>query len=228
MNTTFSRIAPFAATLGAVATIAVAAPAQAADLSFSDATSDFFGLVQTGGVFNPSFDVTFVPVPGGLLLSEATSFFGDVLLPPATPRLEEGNNFLATFNLLGSVGDVATYVLAEDLEVTFTGDNGFLTVNYGAGSEFQVTVGGTEASVVKTVTDPSSFVNVNGDVFTPANSEIFSLTLTFDDNSGPGLGSFSGTTQIIVEESVPEPGTMLGLAAVSGLGLLAKRKKQAV
>lgn len=199
---------------------AMAAPAQASSiLSWEGDTSDFFSDVKPGP--GNTFSVTFS-------------------LSTKNPSPNKSDRITTTgrFEYVETISNQFRYKLILDpnnpstSDLTFSFPNG-PSVTWATGTTF-IGVFETNNRVKFEVEDPS-LPTVTG--ISPADNAILVGKLSFYDNfnsdgKGKGLGndlyevSITTTTKIQATTEVPEPGTILGLLAVGGLGLVSSFKKQ--
>ena len=251
MNKTnlLQKFAPLGvAAFGTISVIGITtAPVHAGQLSWTDGTSEFFEDV----LFDPSttpvgtdlddFSVTFNPG------TQVSVFTANGEFNPAFPSIDPSNPQFFTVNpstgdftegvYLGLVAGVPEFEYELEDDLVFDFGNG-VEVTYAAGSTFLgefdlapdgITIEGVEFELEQSAEGTNVTIG-NQEYYEPGDPNFDSdfpltgLTLTFDEPAGGTFGEYSaGTT---VASTVPEPTTILGLLAVSGLGLSLKRKKQ--
>ncbi len=217
------------ASLGSIAALGIATTpvqAQTSTFEWDDGTSDFVDAaiaVFTGG---GSFDVEFSP--GG----QAAVFIADGIFAPLFPTIPTLVNTVptvGTFSLIGDPtvtfppGGSAEFRLDNELTFEFDTDGmpgidlvGFLPegspflgiLNVDGSVEFDLESGGI-AEWTAILPDGTTVI---------ADSSVFEFGQTAGSSGGAYIGELTVTT--------PEPTTILGLLAVSGLGLGLKGKKK--
>ena len=241
----FQKLAPMGvASLGAIAAIAgvgiAAAPAQAVSfgaLAWEDGTSNFFDDVNpvAGDTFSVEFvsplftdDVTTVSGASGLLLDGFGPFPDIVDLVGGAPT---GNFEYVS----GSADTTFLYALTNDLEFNLDGE---VLVTIGEGSTFLGDFDLNAAGVIEGVgfeldtASNATQVTVGGEVYSftggsDGDNFITGEVFTFGDLPETTIGGeYGGEISIASHQGVPEPGTILGLLAVGGLGIAMKRKQQ--
>ncbi|MDJ0633252.1 MAG: PEP-CTERM sorting domain-containing protein [Xenococcaceae cyanobacterium MO_188.B29] len=236
-NTLTDSLASGAAAIALIAGVGIAAtPAQASTLGWSNGTSDFFN-----GVGNPNFqvifspDVTQDPLNDGIGAASIDNADG-VFVPPfqgAPPIfLESIQEAVGNFDIVvdGGTGIGATgiYELADPLTFVFpdiTPENGApeVSVTWDAGTEFDY-IFDTDNSVEFRLAASQPAPMVTGIDF--EDETFLDDGLEFEDGSLPAGGEYLAEVEYNNGPTVPEPGTILGLLAIGGLGLGLKRKQQ--
>jgi hypothetical protein len=117
-----------------------------------------------------------------------------------------GGSFTYTIEVIGS----PNYIVGVDLDSD-------VSSNYGTLTETFVEVPNVLISVNGSSVPPSGFEPI-------ADKKLLTVTNTLVNTGGPTEGLFQ--FQNSFHQSVPEPGTILGLLAVGGLGLVSRFKKQ--
>ena len=199
---------------------AIAAPAQAGTLGWSNGTSDFFGDVNPGA--GDTFSVTFsgagqafVSTANGEFVPPFTFTDNTIANPPYTTNLTPavGNfEFVTAFN-----ANSGEYKLTNDLAFAFS--NG-ATVTWEAGTIFEYLFDEPGSVEFQLGDDPDNVPLVTG--IQPYDYVLPTDVLQFGDEGLSDGGVYDAEVQV----SVPEPGTILGLLAVGGLGLVSRFKKQ--
>jgi hypothetical protein len=233
------------ASLGSIAALGIAtAPAQAlvgGTLEWDNGTSDFIdGATASFGNVGDSFDVIFSPDDVAAVFI-ADGHFEPFFNPPELVPLVPPGGVLGTFENIQvldppfppGVDAEAEYQLTNDLVFTFdidgSGDvsGGDLVATLAAGSEFlgellvddavefEKTIGEWEFSIPE-------FIDDDGNVIEAKTFFSNSSILEFGQTAGASGGGYIAEAT----KGVPEPGTIIGLFAVGGLGLGLKRKKQ--
>ena len=203
---------------------AIAAPAQAivitGTLGWSNGTSDFFSDVNPGA--GDTFSVTFSP-DNITLISTATGVFNPEFAPappPYTATTTATGGFEYTENQTGLAPGEFRYQLTNDLTFVFP-DPG-----KGSGASVTWATGTTFRGFFDTAN--SVEFEVEGHLPTIAGIDEIPPHFVVDDvfQFGDGVGLAGGVYDAEVEVSVPEPGTILGILAVGGLGLVSRLKRQ--
>jgi len=196
---------------------AIAAPAQASTLGWSNGTSDFFSQVvpADGDTFQTIFSPDSIS-----LVSTATGVFNPefALAPP--PYIQNLTPAVGNFTYVsgtGGTGGSGQYALSSPLTFAFT--NG-ATVTWAPGTLFDYLFD-TATSVEFEVADSQPSPTITGIAEIPPYGVIDDV-IQFGDSSSVDGGVYDAE----VDVAVPEPGTILGLLAVGGLGLVSKLKKQ--
>lgn len=201
---------------------AIAAPAQAivitGTLGWENGTSEFFSDVNPGA--GDTFSVTFSP-DDIALISTATGVFNpefDPAPPPYIATTTATGNFIYSANQTGLAPGEFRYELTNDLAFVFP-DPG-----KGSGASVTWATGTTFRGFFDTVN--SVEFEVEGPL--PTIAGIAPPHFVVDDvlQFGDGVGPAGGVYDAGVEVSVPEPGTILGLLAVGGLGMVSRLKRQ--
>jgi hypothetical protein len=122
------------------------------------------------------------------------------------PNQGPGGSFTYTIEVIGS----PNYIVGVDLDSD-------VSSNYGTLTETFVEVPNVLISVNGSSVPPSGFEPI-------ADKKLLTVTNTLVNTGGPTEGLFQ--FQNSFHQSVPEPGTILGLLAVGGLGLVSRFKKQ--
>jgi len=202
---------------------AIAAPAQAivitGTLGWENGTSDFFGDVNPGA--GDTFSVTFSP-DNIALISAATGVFNPEFAPAPPPYMATTTatgNFIHSANQTGLAAGEFRYELTNDLAFVFpdAGKGDGASVTWATGTTF---IG---------FFDTSNSVEFEVEGLLPTIAGIAPPHFVVDDvlQFGDGVGDADGVYDAEVEVAhVPEPGTILGLLAVGGLGLVSRFKKQ--
>ncbi len=205
-------------------------------LEWDNGTDDFIDEVTDGTTLTQgSFDVIFSPASlgGQAAVFIADGHFAPFFNPPELVGIVPldsaiGNfSFLANTVIPGGFLDAAIYQLTENLVFNF--DSG-VTATLSTGSEFEGLLtadGSVEFDLISGVN------NGEWEFFLPDNPDTpeFDPKTIFADSSVFEFGQTAGSTAggYLAEGTdvkTPEPGTILGLLAVSGLGLGLKRKKK--
>lgn len=226
---------------GAIATTAIMAnPAQAIDdpstLEWDNGTDSFIGEVDLSDEDNV-FDVLFSPLDA-VAVFIATGHFEPFFDVPELVDLVPSGGVLGTFenefivdpdDLPPGVVAEAEYELLEDLMFTFDTDgsgdvsDGDVMATLPSGSMFlgeEILDGAVEFELV--VGEWEFKIPAFGD--TPEKTVIAeSSIMEFGQTVASPGGAFLAEGTVI---KTPEPGTILGLLAIGGLGLGLKRKKQ--
>jgi hypothetical protein len=223
-------IASAAGTITAIGITAVPAQAQALEGTFEwdNGTDSFIGEVDLTTLGN-TFDVQFSPDDIAAIFiasGDFANFYTPPLLEDLVPSGPTGTfeNVLVIADPLppGVVAE-AEYELSNDLVFTFDTDDsgdasaGDLVATLEAGALFlgeEILDGSVEFELVigEFLLDAPGFDTTTADA----------SAFEFEQTPGSPGGGFVAQTTI----AVPEPGTILGLLAVGGLGLGLKRKKQ--
>lgn len=204
------------ATLGSMAAVGMAtAPAQAIGISGSlewdNGTDSFIDEIDSTDPFD-TFDVLFSPQ--GIAASFGAS--GDFTVPfPTIPDLYDVDPVLGEFAAMGVAGE---YELVGDLAFEF--DNG-VTMTLPGGAEFDL-IPAPGGSVEFDLVGDAEWMAMGIPGLDP--SEAVSSTFEFEQTPGADFGGYVAQADFV--HAVPEPGTILGLLAVGGLGLGLKKKKQ--
>lgn len=226
------KLAPMGvAAIGAIAATGIAsAPAQAGQLGWDDATSDFYSDVinPDGTLTGNDFSVTFSPDALAAVFS-ATEQFAPFFNPPELAFVDPITVGFDNFVDLGVVAGIQEfeYDLANDLVFDF--GNGVI-VTLAADSTFLGEIdaaGGTLEGVELEVVDIAGVtVQIGSDTYTLGGPKLFvtGFAFEFEDIAAIGGGEYAGLVSVAAK--VPEPGTILGLLAFGGLGLGLKRKKE--
>ena len=200
--------------------------AQVGSLSFTDGTSNWAPQFLSGGVpFLPAtFDVTFDPAGFASVFGADGLFLPDFTeVPPADPYLTGTNRPTVTFGFEASEPGNAFYSLNEDLVFTFNGPASAGTVTIYEGTVFAGTADATftnvqfDLDVAKTLdlnpaTPSPTFVGLTNDPVVVTGG-----AFTFNDTTGPGLGSYSANVDIAKPHSkVPAPLPIFGAAVAFG------------
>ncbi|GCA79691.1 PEP-CTERM sorting domain-containing protein [Microcystis aeruginosa] len=205
---------------------AIAAPAQAigitGTLGWSNGTSDFFSDVNPGA--GDTFSVTFSP-DNITLISTATGVFNPEFDPASPPYIATttatGNFIYNSANQTGlAAGEFRYELTGGPLAFVFPDPNG------GSGASVTWATGTTFRGFFDT---PNSVeFEVEGPLPTITGIAEIPPHFVVDDvlQFGDGVGPDGGVYDAQVEVSVPEPGTILGILAVGGLGLVSRLKKQ--
>ena len=224
------------ATLGAIAATGMAiAPAQADDLmgelpwlngtsDFVDSATDSFDMV--GDTFEVNFSPTFGSLTGVAPVQAPTFDF----VPPFTPVPDfypingnAGTGNITFENILlvaPAPGVTAEAEFKNNDLISFNFGNG-VTAELAAGSTFLGELKNDDAVEFELITGEWEFT-FDATTPTPGMAEAFSSTFLFGQAAGTETGTYEAEGII----GVPEPGSILGLLAVGGLGLGMKRKKQ--
>ena len=232
----FQKLAPMGVvSLGAIAAIAgigiAAAPAQAlvfGNLGWNDGTDDFFDEVDFGDP-NDTFDVEFfnpaiippVPFPAEAFISVSEEGFLDLGFTPGSiePLTDiPVGSFAISEQAVGGNPNIARYQNTNDIVFHFE-DGEIFTLNSGA------TFLGTSNGAVDFELDEA--FPVSAEWFIPGQGTLRSPDVVFE--FGQTSTSSAGVYNVeadAVHAAVPEPGTILGLLAVGGLGIAMKRKQQ--
>jgi len=199
---------------------AIAAPAQAGNLGWENGTSNFFSDVNPGAgdTFSVTFSgagVAFVTSASGEFVPPFTFTDNTIANPPYVTNLTPpvGNfEFVTAFD-----SNSGEYKLTNDLAFAFS--NG-ATVTWEAGTIFEYLFDEIGSVEFELGDDPDNVPLVTG--IQPYDFVLPTDVLQFGDSitSAPGVYDAS------VDVHVPEPGTILGLLAVGGLGMVSRLKRQ--
>lgn len=234
------------ASLGAIAALAgvgiAAAPARAGQLGWDNGTTNFFeNIGNFADITDPqndefeNFSVTFSSDGIALISNASDEFvppFADA--PPPSPT-NTITPVTATFNYVDNsvvqLEGISEFLYTLDSDLTFNFGNG-VTVTYGAGSTFQGefgedNVGNVVNASFEEVIAIGTDVNILGTIYTQEDPllRVTGVDLEFADLPGGPGGEYDGLVAV-ESHGVPEPGTILGLLAVGGLGIAMKRKQQ--
>lgn len=210
------------------------------EFGFENGTTNFFEDVNPTLVgFTDEFNVTFSPIAAG---EQASTFNTSGVFTPPLPDAPPGvildlDQVTGTFRQIGyndndssgdiSLGDTFEYQLIND-DLTFDFDDG-VTVTYGEDEIFLGTfdfdVSGNPIGVeFVEENEVNPVVTIVGNPNSPFTGDQVRESLIFSDLEAGDFGEYAGEVQVV--EVVPEPGTILGLLVIGGLGLGLKRKKQ--
>jgi hypothetical protein len=207
---------------------AIAAPAQAlttGSLGWSNGTSDFFDDVNPGE--GDTFSVTFSP-DSISLVSLANGLFTPPFAPAPVPYIQILTPAVGNFAYIasGGGGNRFFYQLTSDLVFAF--DNG-ATITWGTGTVVAGEFDDEGGSVEFELSNPPGEIGENTlptvTGIQPYDFVLPTDVLQFGDSSLAGGGVYDAEVDV-TREHVPEPGTILGLLAVGGLGLVSRFKKQ--
>ena len=239
-NTLTDSLVSGAAAIALFAGVGIAAtPAQASTLGWSDGTSDFFSDVNPGAGDN--FTVTFSPdeseaPPNNNIGAASIDNADGVFAPPFTeaPPIFLQDLTPATGNFVyvgdGPAAGEFIYELNSPLVFEFLGvpsetGPGNVVATLDAGTEF---VGFFDtANSVEFALAPGQGEAITVDGIDFEGETFLDDGFEFEDGSLPAGGEY--LAEVEYDDGitpVPEPGTILGLLAVGGLGLGLKRKKQ--
>ena len=204
---------------------AIAAPAQAigitGTLGWSNGTSDFFSDVNPGA--GDTFSVTFSP-DNITLISTATGVFNPEFAPappPYTATTTATGNFAYSANQAGLAAGEFRYQLTGPLAFVFPdpGKGSGASVTWATGTTF-IGLFDTPNSVEFEV--EGHLPTITGIAEIPPHFVVDDV-LQFGDGVGPAGGVYDAQVEVA---NVPEPGTILGLLAVGGLGMVSRFKRQ--
>ena len=131
-------------------------------------------------------------------------FVYDAMNGPAMANVNSGS-FTYTIEVIGS----PDYIVGVDLDSNVTSNYGTVTETFAEVPNVLVSVNGSPVP-------PSGFIPI-------APKKLLTVTNILVANLNEGLFDFQNSFR---QETVPEPGTILGLLAVGGLGLVSRFKKQ--
>ncbi|MCA2941691.1 MAG: PEP-CTERM sorting domain-containing protein [Microcystis sp. M113S1] len=131
-------------------------------------------------------------------------FTYDALTQGSTNANMSSGSFTYTIEVIGSNKDIVGVDLDSDV-----------SSNYGTVTETFAEIPNTLVSVNGSPVPPSGFIPI-----TP--KKLLTVTNTLAANPNEGLFQLQNS----FHQTVPEPGTILGLLAVGGLGLVSRFKKQ--
>ncbi len=131
-------------------------------------------------------------------------FVYDAMNGPAMANVNSGS-LTYTIEVIGS----PDYIVGVDLDSTVTSNYGTVTETFAEVPNVLVSVNGSPVP-------PSGFIPI-------APKKLLTVTNILVANLNEGLFDFQNSFR---QETVPEPGTILGLLAVGGLGLVSRFKKQ--
>ncbi|WP_072925718.1 PEP-CTERM sorting domain-containing protein [Microcystis aeruginosa] len=126
----------------------------------------------------------------------------------AMDGLADTNMSSGSFTYTIGVTDPNKSIVGVDLDSDVSSNYGTVTETFAETPETLVSVNGSAVP-------PSGFIPI-------APKKLLTVTNTLAANPNEGLFSFQNSFR----QSVPEPGTILGLLAVGGLGLVSRFKKQ--
>ncbi|WP_233256327.1 PEP-CTERM sorting domain-containing protein [Microcystis sp. 0824] len=214
---------------------AIAAPAQAVTLAWQGKTSSFLNDVKPGS--NDTFSVTFSPSTNNpspdniAFITTATGVFNPEFNPAPqkykTTTTATGN-FAYSANQMGLATGQFRYELTSNLAFSFpvTNEGSGASVTWATGTTF---IGFFETkNYVKFDVEDPSLPTVTG--ISPADAILFDRLHFYDrfNSGGNGFGNsrYDALIRTTTTPDVPEPGTILGLLTVGGLGLVSSLKKQ--
>ncbi|MFY7934847.1 MAG: PEP-CTERM sorting domain-containing protein [Microcystis aeruginosa] len=131
-------------------------------------------------------------------------FVYDAMNGPAMANVNSGS-LTYTIEVIGS----PDYIVGVDLDSNVTSNYGTVTETFAEVPNVLVSVNGSPVP-------PSGFIPI-------APKKLLTVTNILVANLNEGLFDFQNSFR---QETVPEPGTILGLLAVGGLGLVSRFKKQ--
>ena len=131
-------------------------------------------------------------------------FVYDAMNGPAMANVNSGS-LTYTIEVIGS----PDYIVGVDLDSNVTSNYGTVTETFAEVPNVLVSVNGSPVP-------PSGFIPI-------APKKLLTVTNILVANLNEGLFDFQNSCR---QETVPEPGTILGLLAVGGLGLVSRFKKQ--
>ncbi len=131
-------------------------------------------------------------------------FVYDAMNGPAMANVNSGS-LTYTIEVIGS----PDYIVGVDLDSNVTSNYGTVTETFAEVPNVLVSVNGSPVP-------PSGFIPI-------APKKLLTVTNILVANLNEGLFDFQNSFR---QETVPEPGTILGLLAVGGLGMVSRFKKQ--
>jgi hypothetical protein len=199
---------------------AIAAPAQASTLGWSNGTSDFFSQVvpANGDTFQTIFSPDSIS-----LVSTATGVFNPEFAlapPPYTQNLTPAVGNFTYVSGTGGTGGSGQYALSSPLTFAFT--NG-ATVTWATGTLFDYLFDTATSVEFEVAASQLLLPTITGIAEIPPYGVIDDI-IQFGDSSSVDGGVYDA--EVDVDIAVPEPASLLGLLAVGGLGLVSKLKKQ--